>query len=504
MQSYKNLIEITNFSGKKNHELSKKCKYLQENADIICKNGIIFVSLYAEKCARVDMKSLFLLIALYTISGKQAVPSGDIPAGSSCVYEQTGSRSGQLTSGNELTLTLSGYDALQLQSVTLQMRSNTSAGAGGLQMKIGNSEVWTISDKPFSDAAWNGAYSTEWVSVSHSLGGTVVPDNASITLSITASKNSLYLQSVALEYTDSRAETSAYTVSFVTYSSVRVSPLKESQPGAGVVLPDVQPDDASWRFYGWANSPVDDGDREPAVYVAGTVYHPISDCMLYAVYMQSGEQQSWLPTDDLSAGDYVIALYEPKNGVMWCATGAVEDNGMLATERFSVPAENGWASLPFGKVSASNIYTLAVKHDTLTIRHKATDSAICMSMSTVGKFAKSSSGIAWIIQPSAVESDAMPQFAISGVLGGETYYVSYYLGADGELYFRPIKSESQPHNLLLYAVDEYIPATATYTSYAFGNGLENNYLNSQSAYHVQMGTYMLTIKDGKKYLQINE
>lgn len=39
-------------SMQKNHELPKKCKYLQENADIICKNGIIFVSLLAEKYVR--------------------------------------------------------------------------------------------------------------------------------------------------------------------------------------------------------------------------------------------------------------------------------------------------------------------------------------------------------------------------------------------------------------------------------------------------------------------
>ena len=38
--------------GQKNHELSKKCKYLQENADIICKIGMFFVSLLAEKYVR--------------------------------------------------------------------------------------------------------------------------------------------------------------------------------------------------------------------------------------------------------------------------------------------------------------------------------------------------------------------------------------------------------------------------------------------------------------------
>ena len=89
------------------------------------------------------MKSLFLFIALYTISGKQVVPSGDQPSGLSCVYEQTSSRSGQLTAGTELTLTLNDYAGMRLQQVTLLMHSNQSAGAGSLLMQVGDfSYIW--------------------------------------------------------------------------------------------------------------------------------------------------------------------------------------------------------------------------------------------------------------------------------------------------------------------------------------------------------------------------
>ena len=106
--------------------------------------------------AREDMKSLFLLIALYTISGKQAVPSGNIPDGTTCVYEQSGSKSGQMTAGNDLTLTLSGYDGLQLQSITLSMRSNTASGAGEMQLAIGGTSVWSIGNMSFNKSALAG------------------------------------------------------------------------------------------------------------------------------------------------------------------------------------------------------------------------------------------------------------------------------------------------------------------------------------------------------------
>lgn len=463
----------------------------------ICKIPIFFVSLYAVNCA--PMNSLFLLIALYTISGKQATASGEVPSGSTCEYVQTGNQSGQMTAGNEITLTLSGYDALQLQSVTLSMKSNTSAGSGEMQLKVGETEVWRIADAPFSSADWAGAYSKDWVNISHSLGGLVVPDDAPIVLHIKASKNSLYLQSVAVEYIGGQTE--KYTVSFRTYSSQQVEPITESQANAGVVLPDVAVSDASWQFYGWASAPVDNQDKQPAVYVAGATYYPSADCTLHAVYVQHDEPQPWWPTDDLSLGDYLIGLYEPVNSYMYVATGGVT-NGMLATVNRSVTSTDGWAAMSTISATEANIYTLDVKDDTLTIRHKATNSAVLMGGN--GKFAKTSSANnAWIISPQEVETDAMPHYSISSEVGGKTYYFSFNLVSD-DVYFCPQTDQTRQHDLLLYALSDIQDITWQYSSYAFGSGVQNTYQENTSTYRMPVGPYMLIIKNGKKYLQINE
>ena len=445
------------------------------------------------------MNSLFLLIALYTISGKQATASGDIPSGSTCGYVQTGSQSGQMTAGNEITLTLHGYDALQLQSVTLSMKSNTSAGSGELQLNVGETEVWSIADAAFNKDTWAGAYSKDWVNISHSLGGLVVPNDAPIVLHIKASKNSLYLQSVAVEYIGGQTE--KYTVSFRTYSSQQVGPLTETQANAGVVLPDVEVSDASWQFYGWASAPIDMQETQPQVYMAGAIYYPDADCTLHAVYVQHDEPQPWWPTDDLTLGDYLIGLYEPVNSYMYVATGGVT-NGMLATVNMSVTTTDGRASMPTSSCAEANVYTLSVNNDTLTIQHKATNSAVLMGGN--GKFAKTSAANnAWIIAPQEVGTDAMPHYTISSEAGGKTYYISFNVYAD-EVYLCPTTEQTRQHDLLLYALSDIQDITWQYSSYAFGSGVQNTYQENTSIYRMPVGPYMLIIKNGKKYLQINE
>lgn len=444
------------------------------------------------------MKSLFLLIALYTISGKQAIPSGEIPTGSSCVYEQTGNKSGQMTAGNELTLRISGYDGLWLHSVTLSMHSNTSAGAGELQLTLGESTLWSISDAPFNDESWAGSYSTEWVDIKKRFAWLTVKEGAELTLHIKASKNSLYLQSVAVEYSAPQEET--FTVSFETFSSANIPSMTESAANAGVDLPGMSVNDNQWRFFGWSPEPTEETNQIPAVYKAGTTFHPTANCTLYAVYVREGELQPWLPTDDLSQDDYLIAMYEPVTAYMMHAIGPVE-NGMIATVNQFLSCDDGWVSMPLEAYSPDAIYTLSVKNDTITIRHKATNTVV--RPASGGKFISSGSNV-WTITPTSVATDNMPRYVLSGIVGSKRYYWSFYLGTDALIYFRPTDNADQQHDLLFYAVSDMGEVVNYYTSYAFGNGLDTNYIDNIPSYMMQFGPYRLTIKDGKKYMQINE
>lgn len=449
----------------------------------------------------VTMKAFFLLIALYTISGKQAVPSGDIPAGSSCVYEQTDGRSGQLTAGNSLMLTLSGCEGMTLHSVTLRMHSNTRSGAGAMTMAIGEAPIWMIYTAPFNNESWYGDYSKEWVDISQSFSGLYVPQGDDITLQISASENSLYLQSVQLNYSAPQPKT--YTVSFDTHIAQTIDPVTELEASGGILLPDIELDDADWRFYGWADEAVGESQQAPSVCRAGSMYFPSTDCTLHAVYVQESDVQPWLPTDDLLLEDYLIAQYEPQTGLMLYATGPVLDNGSIAAIQKQLPMENGWVSMPTDMELVDAVYTLRVKNDTLTIRHKATDTPVLLVNG--GNFSSTShTNNAWRISPSSVESDDMPRHVISGIAGGKLYYFSFYVEIGSTVTFRPTSSATQQHDLMLFAISDRDLPDWLYTSFPSVSGLTNTVVDGMPAYQMHIGSTILTIKNGKKYLQINE
>ena len=486
----------------KNHELPKKCKYLQENADIICKNGIIFVSLFAEKYVRtkfVPMKAFFLLIALYSISSKQAVPESGVPAGSACVYEQTGSRSGQMTAGNTIDMTFTGYDGVTLHGVTLTMKSNTSSGAGELQMKVGENTVWEIAKGAFSSPSWNGAYSTEWVNISHALNDKFVPDGASITLHLAASVNSLYLDAVALEYTAAEAE--RYTVSFNTHTATKINPLTETEAGGGVVLPSVAYSDDKWSFFGWREYAQSETEVVPAVYKAGSRYVPTADCTLHAVYQSQGEQYPWLPAESLETGDYLITLCIHSSHTLIQAYGNV-DNGLLKAKQYNYNDDTA-EPISFPPVYENDdVYTLNMLTDsTLSIRHKATGTKV--SLGSGGKFVSSATKDSiWRITP-GLEVGDMKSYILSANYGGKKYSISISVEVDGLVYFRPVQ-DAQNIGLIMYALSDLHIENTLYTSYPLRDALPATTAQPAISYKTNIGPYTLIIQNGKKYLQINE
>lgn len=446
------------------------------------------------------LNTIFLLVSLYTISGKQAVASGDIPEGATCEYVQSGNKSGQMTAGNDLTLRLNGYEGMTLRSITLEMKSNKSSGAGELQLKYGESVVWSIADAPFEDASWAGAYSTEWVDISHSLNVFVSNDDP-IELYIKASQNSLYLQSVKLSYTAPQATT--YTVSFDTHISQPVASITEEAANSGVELPDLQVSGSEWQFVGWVSQPVEATSTEPVIYYPGSIYYPTSDCTLHAVYVRMSEVQPWYPTDDLTLEDYVIALYVKDAEAIFIARGEVS-NGMIPTVLHSIPGDEEWVSLPniWGN-DADAVYTLDEKNDTLTIRHKKSNTAVVLA--TNGKFAKtSSSGAKWIIQPVETEAGDMPRYVVNATYGAKTYYISYYIDNYGEIYLCPSADANQYHELLLFAFSEMDTPTYTYTSYPVHDAVGQTTVEGLPQYEMHVGPYKMIIQNGKKYLQIDE
>ena len=133
----------------------------------------------------------------YTVSATNSVKaSGDVPDGSSAVYHQTFDTVSQVTSGNSATLTLSNLGRIDISKLTLNMRSNTSKGAGSLSYSLNGEESVQLIEGSFK-SNWYSNWSTSYVDIVKD-----VEWNSADTLTITISstENSLYIKSYTLEY----------------------------------------------------------------------------------------------------------------------------------------------------------------------------------------------------------------------------------------------------------------------------------------------------------------
>lgn len=139
--------------------------------------------------------------ATYTIASTSSVTtSGTAPTGSGATYSQTYTTTkGQITGGKSATLTLSGYVGNKITSIVLSMKSNTSAGAGSLNVVAGTTKIATASGE-FNTSAWNSAWSTSYVNITKTPTAYSIKSGENVVVTIAATANSLYIQSYSITY----------------------------------------------------------------------------------------------------------------------------------------------------------------------------------------------------------------------------------------------------------------------------------------------------------------
>lgn len=138
----------------------------------------------------------------YKQGAKNETVSLSKPNGSQVVFNTTYQNDSyvQLTGGTKMTYTFSGFDEFTITGVTLSMKSNASKGKGSLDIKVGNSSIAKVAESNFNSSGWNGNWSTSFVDVSPTITKKKVGDNELLTITISATENSLYCQSVTIEY----------------------------------------------------------------------------------------------------------------------------------------------------------------------------------------------------------------------------------------------------------------------------------------------------------------
>lgn len=226
-----------------------------------------------------------------TITAYNAVEmSGNVPQDLWATFLNENHSKGQVTEGKTAVLTVGAWPACTITGVTVWLHSNQNSGAGILTLSVNDIPCVTHSG---SLADWVGQYSTEPVAFTLE-GNWPVLYNQTFTFSLTGTANSLYIESVTVQYRTADPEPYCVQLFYPTATKLEKDELCEAGVGAGIVLPacDTLTDGQEyWAFKGWSKTEVLSTTSEPVLLVAGTSYYPRHDDRLWAVFCNGNIHQ---------------------------------------------------------------------------------------------------------------------------------------------------------------------------------------------------------------------
>ena len=394
-------------------------------------------------------------------------------------YHQTNNRKSQLTAGNSLELRLYDLPEGTLQRVTLSVKSNAASGAGEMTLTMADQLLWSIPNSSFKSNRWNGAYSTAYVNLSKDI---TTPLQDTLVLRLKATENSLYFQSLTLDYEP--VAPVVRTVQFETGTFAQLPPLVEAEPGQGIVLPTLDDPDPDWRFFCWAMSPVEESSNIPMGFMPDTRFIPPKDLTLYAVY--NWRMNTITAESTLHSGEYLIVQRWLDD--YFAAAGGV-DMKSLPTQPISFIRMNADStySLQAPYIYDDLRYELLVNGDSLYIRHKSTASWV--GFDSQHHLAEKKS--LWHYVPARYGS-----VMLETTIASKSYMLY--------IYYNDISTEDYPFSLqyliyntdirwlLLFPVDEIpsAPVSPRYTTYPLGHvGLETIVIPQQEGIYDLLGRY---------------
>ena len=197
--------DVTNFAVAKAADgftvtVSKNTDTADRNATITVTAGKLKKTIALTQSGVVSVNSV-----TYTVKSKTSVSrSGTAPEGSSITFISTSvNDNDQMTSGKSQTYTIKGFEGCTIKKVVLSMHSNSSKGAGTFSLKAGTTELAAIKNSTTFNKWYNNtSYLTSYKDVTVSLTNDsyTIKANEDVVIVIKASVNSLYCQSVTIEY----------------------------------------------------------------------------------------------------------------------------------------------------------------------------------------------------------------------------------------------------------------------------------------------------------------
>lgn len=420
------------------------------------------------------MKLLLLILSVmtFTVETKSKVSlSGETPSGISAEYACSYQK-GSVRKDDTATLTLTKTGDINLQSVTIYLRSNKSAGAGILTV-YGDGEVLSSHSGTYHD--WFGAYNNEnFQPLEIVFPNTAVHDELQIRLEGTA--NSLHIEKYEIKYTIIPSEPKKVTL----YREGQVwRTLQESSAGAGVTLPGCENPDG-WHFCGWASSDLKSRTTSaPALYLPEKTFVPQRDDTLYAVWTTS-QAVSSKRLGSLTSGYYTIE-FPARN---FRLHGAVVDGRVPVCSADSKLTEEDIYYLDFNEADSI-----------CSIRHYQSDTYLGYDQSALSQ--TQSDWQVYLLRDSSFLFFCHPQ------------------NGDADIFYREDMNENPVVTMRRATLSHDV--TGLWTLYAVSNPEEPAYWYSypsttpihtpkaeQRTYVLPMGIYELHINNGKKTIYLRQ
>ena len=292
---------------------------------------------------------LLSFVMTFTVESKSSVkadgtfPSYDFDASYACTYQK-----GSVRTGDTATLNLYDLGGIQIDSIVLYLKSNKTAGSGIIRVQAdGNQAV----ERNGSYKDWFGAYSTDYQPL------TVLRDYQrsvkNLTIQVVGTVNSLHIEKYVITYQAAPAHSVSLMVGNELYNE-----LTEERGGTGVLLPSL-PDRDSLQFVGWSETDFWTVTEMPDIWKAGERFYPLEDATLWSVW-QYGEPEDTAFVTELVTGQYLYV------------------NSTADIALTGVPQNDGTMDIDF--IDSSNpdqVYQITfLSPDTATIQHVATGTYI--------------------------------------------------------------------------------------------------------------------------------
>ncbi len=407
----------------------------------------------------------------YIVTSKTSVlAEGNEPVGSMATFAQTGTgQKGQMTADNSTLFTLTGLQGLYLHKVTLQMRSNSTAGAGMLQMTVGEDILWQINQSSFATEQWNGSFTTAWTPIAWSVTPSYLFDqHNSLSIHITATENSLYVASYTITY--STEAPTPYTVQFHTGTNQSLAPLTENGVGEGLILPSCQAADSIWYFTGWIDTPIastNDKNQLPPIYAAGERFYPLGNTTLYALYCNTPNEANLWVQDTIFASGYYIMVDSLWNTM---PHGATNSQGRIEVFDLEITqlTNDGYAIFPKAYYLDEVVYFIDFLPDSLAmIQHVETQQYIGYPRTVSGKLTKDS--VAWNYRVTPGK-----EVVFYHAFGSEWVQLRTKPDNSGDPYYQAYKTTFTKCANILFNIDDCPEIVqSTYTSYPLGTAINN-------------------------------